>query len=136
MVYLKKELPALKKNLKTWMTQARESRSVIKYAILKDVSDIDHKMNCGLNTSSDVVTWAALFKDVKISHSEVPDVAQKAKVKWVIEGDKNSKYLHDILKMKGDSWRFRVSCMKILGLILLILSSLGSFLCLVWKTFG
>ncbi|GJU79241.1 putative RNA-directed DNA polymerase, eukaryota, reverse transcriptase zinc-binding domain protein [Tanacetum coccineum] len=35
-----------------------------------------------------------------LDRSEAKDLAQKAKVKWAVEGDENTKFLHGILKKK------------------------------------
>lgn len=36
-----------------------------------------------------------------IDRMEALDVAQKVKVKWIIEGDENNKYFHGTINKKG-----------------------------------
>ncbi|GJQ92236.1 RNA-directed DNA polymerase, eukaryota [Tanacetum coccineum] len=45
--------------------------------------------------------WALLMKDLTDIHSiKASELSQKAKVRWSIEGDKNSKYFHGIINSK------------------------------------
>nr|GEZ82264.1 RNA-directed DNA polymerase, eukaryota [Tanacetum cinerariifolium] len=55
-----------------------------------------------------------LLQDVE--KIESLEVAQKAKIKWAIEGDENSKYYHGVLNKKEDSLLFVVFWLMVYGL--------------------
>nr|GFA47101.1 RNA-directed DNA polymerase, eukaryota [Tanacetum cinerariifolium] len=49
----------------------------------------------------DLTKCANLFHDLKdIDHKDSIDLAQKAKIKWAVEGDENSKFFHGIVNKK------------------------------------
>nr|GEV95122.1 RNA-directed DNA polymerase, eukaryota [Tanacetum cinerariifolium] len=48
------------------------------------------------------------------------DLVQKAKVKWAIEGDENSKYFHGIINKKGIKWLLEVFWLTVSGLWILL----------------
>nr|GEZ69637.1 RNA-directed DNA polymerase, eukaryota, reverse transcriptase zinc-binding domain protein [Tanacetum cinerariifolium] len=55
----------------------------------------------GNDLPGDLTKRANLFCDLKdIDHKDSIDLAQKAKIKWVIEGDENSKIFHGIVNKK------------------------------------
>nr|GEY17576.1 zinc finger, CCHC-type [Tanacetum cinerariifolium] len=55
----------------------------------------------GNGLPDDLTKRANLFRDLKdIDHKDSIDLAQKAKIKWAIEGDENSKKFHGIVNKK------------------------------------
>nr|GEZ26618.1 RNA-directed DNA polymerase, eukaryota [Tanacetum cinerariifolium] len=63
--------------------------------------EIDKRLDEGLSYPDDVSKRFGLIHDLKvIDQKDSVDLAQKAKVKWAIEGDENSKYFHGIVNKK------------------------------------
>nr|GEZ49718.1 RNA-directed DNA polymerase, eukaryota [Tanacetum cinerariifolium] len=57
--------------------------------------------NDGNGLPDDLTKRANLFRDLKdIDHKDSIDLAQKAKIKWAVEGDENSKFFHGIVNKK------------------------------------
>nr|GEX48344.1 RNA-directed DNA polymerase, eukaryota [Tanacetum cinerariifolium] len=57
--------------------------------------------NDGNGLPDDLTKRANLFRDLKyIDHKESIDLAQKAKIKWAVEGDENSKKFHGVVNKK------------------------------------
>nr|GEV13522.1 retrovirus-related Pol polyprotein from transposon TNT 1-94 [Tanacetum cinerariifolium] len=57
--------------------------------------------NDGNGLPDDLTKRANLFHDLKdIDHKDSIDLAQKAKIKWAVEGDENSKFFHGIVNKK------------------------------------
>nr|GFA43167.1 putative RNA-directed DNA polymerase, eukaryota, reverse transcriptase zinc-binding domain protein [Tanacetum cinerariifolium] len=77
LICFKKKLQDLKKFIRGWIFQRNLSKKEMKASLLKQLVDIDKQSDIELN-----------------------DAAQKAKVKWVIEGDENSKFFHGVINKK------------------------------------
>ncbi|GJR57763.1 hypothetical protein Tco_1499925 [Tanacetum coccineum] len=76
MSYLKKKFQMLKKKIKIWAQQNRVKANVKRKEIQENLQNIDKQID------------------------QKGDLVQKAKVKWAIEGDENSKYFHGIINKK------------------------------------
>ncbi|GJY77215.1 RNA-directed DNA polymerase, eukaryota [Tanacetum coccineum] len=63
--------------------------------------EIDLRLDKGICYPDDLTKRANLFRDLKdIDHKDSTDLAQKAKIKWAVEGDENSNFFHDIVNKK------------------------------------
>ncbi|GJV10993.1 hypothetical protein Tco_1352534 [Tanacetum coccineum] len=82
MIQLKKKLQALKIIIKEWTKNAKKCSYKKKSSIQSKLSDIDKIIDQG-------------------------GMAQKAKVRWAIEGDENTKYFHGILNNKRSQLAIR-----------------------------
>ena len=71
---------------------------------MKDLGDVDVVIDQG-NAYEDVMfKRSEIIKSIQeLDKLQSMEVAQKAKVKWAIEGDENSKYYHGILNKKKES---------------------------------
>ncbi|XP_023761631.1 uncharacterized protein LOC111910071 [Lactuca sativa] len=98
MVSLKKKLQVLKKNLKEWNMQVRVDRLNDKDELIKKLLVLDKQVDPGCATSTNLENRRMLFKELMgIEKKDMDDLAQKAKIKWPIEGDDNTKFFHCIL---------------------------------------
>ncbi|GKA27181.1 RNA-directed DNA polymerase, eukaryota [Tanacetum coccineum] len=101
MVLLKKKLQMLKEDIKLWSKEVRKRSSDAKLSIQKKISDVDKVLDQGGYSEDNVKYRSSLLKDLQdINSIEASDIAQKAKVRWSIEADENSKYFHGILNKK------------------------------------
>nr|GEY54520.1 RNA-directed DNA polymerase, eukaryota, reverse transcriptase zinc-binding domain protein [Tanacetum cinerariifolium] len=92
-----------------WSRLNKESSNCGKRKLKVELADLDLAIDKGdgevidVNRRHEVVR---LLQDVE--KIESLEVAQKAKIKWAIEGDENSKYYHGVLNKKEDKLLFVV----------------------------
>ncbi|GJU26008.1 ribonuclease H-like domain-containing protein [Tanacetum coccineum] len=97
LLQLKKKLQTLKIANKAWSKEAKSSSSIIKSDIKQKLSDIDHKLDQGGHNEENISQRSTLLKDLHdVEAIEALKIAHKAKIRWSIERDKNSKYFHGI----------------------------------------
>ncbi|GJV36929.1 RNA-directed DNA polymerase, eukaryota [Tanacetum coccineum] len=108
MLKLAKKLKILKEKIRSWVKDKKEKAHVLKNYLKKKLVDINFVLDKG-EVTSDVLedrldTMNSLTKLEKIESLEL---AQKAKIKWSIEGDENSKYFHGIINKKRNNLAIR-----------------------------
>ncbi|GJZ10117.1 RNA-directed DNA polymerase, eukaryota [Tanacetum coccineum] len=68
---------------------------------LKTLAAIDKTLDQGAHNDEILIQRSLMLKDLhNIDSIEVEELAQKAKIRWAIEGDENSRYFHGILNSK------------------------------------
>nr|GEV82824.1 RNA-directed DNA polymerase, eukaryota [Tanacetum cinerariifolium] len=108
MVRFKKKLQLLKKDIHSWVTTYKRTQ-LGRTSCLKDqLRDIDHIIDSG-GCSDDILQFR---KDLmnqlhELKESEAREFVQKAKVRWAIEGDENSKFFHGVINRKRVSLAVR-----------------------------
>ncbi|GJT66164.1 hypothetical protein Tco_1017644 [Tanacetum coccineum] len=101
MINFKKKLQALKISIKQWSKYAKTSSYKVKISIQSNLSDIDKILGQGGSNEEILINHSLLLNKLHdITSIDSLEVAQKAKVRWAIEGDENTKYFHDILNNK------------------------------------
>nr|GEU32881.1 RNA-directed DNA polymerase, eukaryota [Tanacetum cinerariifolium] len=97
-----RKLRYLKVKIQMWSRLNKESSNSRKRKLKAELANLDLAIDKGdgevidVNRRHEVVR---LLQDV--DKIESLEVAQKAKIKWAIEGDENSKYYHGVLNKKG-----------------------------------
>lgn len=87
--------------LHKWNTTNRAKLNAVKRHHLDRVAAIDALVDQGLASKDDLVMHNESRKILSdLDRSEAKDLAQKAKVKWAVDGDENTKFFHGILKKK------------------------------------
>ncbi|GJR55448.1 RNA-directed DNA polymerase, eukaryota [Tanacetum coccineum] len=101
MVRFKKKLQGLKKTIREWVTDRKKNHNLfIKDTNLK-LGDIDKKLDCGEASDELLLLRMNLMQSLQEKKSvDARDNLQKAKVKWAIVGDENTKYFHGIINKK------------------------------------
>nr|GFB76929.1 RNA-directed DNA polymerase, eukaryota [Tanacetum cinerariifolium] len=95
LVELAKKLKNLKEKIRSWVKDKKEKAHVLKNSLKKKLADIDSVLDKGEATSDMLEDRLdAMNSLTKLEKMESIELAQKAKIKWSIEGDENSKYLH------------------------------------------
>ncbi|GJY65325.1 RNA-directed DNA polymerase, eukaryota [Tanacetum coccineum] len=100
-VLLKKKFKALKSVIKSWIKEEKHHSKAERFAIMNRLVELDKLFDQGNGTKDLVNDRTVLLKDLQDINNQLSlDMAQKAKVRWSIEGDENSKYFHGILNKK------------------------------------
>nr|GEU29539.1 RNA-directed DNA polymerase, eukaryota, reverse transcriptase zinc-binding domain protein [Tanacetum cinerariifolium] len=87
--------------LNEWSSIKRRNKDHDRKVIQDSLIEIDLRLDKGNGLPDDLTKRANLFRDLKdIDHKDSIDLAQKAKIKWVVEGDENSKKFHSIVKKR------------------------------------
>ncbi|GJV85190.1 RNA-directed DNA polymerase, eukaryota, partial [Tanacetum coccineum] len=108
MLNFSKKLKILKGRIRSWVKDEKEKAHVLKNSLKKKLADIDPIVDKG-EVTSDVleVRLDTMNSLTKKENMEPIELAQKAKIKWSIEGDENSKYFHDIINKKRNNLAIR-----------------------------
>ncbi|GJT49390.1 RNA-directed DNA polymerase, eukaryota [Tanacetum coccineum] len=107
-VVLKKKLQTLKSVIRNWIKDENLKSKAERSDILKRLAVFDKKFDQGNATEDLVNSRSVLLKDLQDINSRMSlDMAQKAKIRWSIEGDENSKYFHGILNKKRSQLAIR-----------------------------
>nr|GFB79259.1 RNA-directed DNA polymerase, eukaryota [Tanacetum cinerariifolium] len=95
------KLQDLKKLIRAWIRESNITQAETKNTILKDLVEIDKNLDEGANLDELLPTCADLnHKLYEINQMDLKDVAQKAKIRWAIEGDENSKFFHGVINKR------------------------------------
>ncbi|GJV17712.1 RNA-directed DNA polymerase, eukaryota [Tanacetum coccineum] len=101
MVRFKKKLQALKKVIRLWIRNYKRNQMNRTTEIKIKLKDID-KILDQLGANDDLLSVRSeLLKQYHDIHSvETRESIQKAKIKWAVEGDENSKFFHGMINRK------------------------------------
>lgn len=101
MLVFKDKMKHLKSNIKLWAHQFNVKKSEEKVQLSSKIADVERDLEAGLGSSSlHSRCKEMLLKLRDIEHAESLDAYQKAKIKWGIEADENTKFFHGIVNKK------------------------------------
>nr|GFB28456.1 RNA-directed DNA polymerase, eukaryota [Tanacetum cinerariifolium] len=101
MIHFKKKLQCMKKAIRLWVTSYKRNQTCNVREIKQRLHDIDIELDQGGVNNEILLDRKDLLKQLQdIKALESIDYAQKAKIQWAIEGDKNSKFYHGIINRK------------------------------------
>nr|GEV66192.1 RNA-directed DNA polymerase, eukaryota [Tanacetum cinerariifolium] len=108
LIRFKKKLQDLMKIIRSWIKDKNIAQAGVKKAIIDDLVAIDKNLDSGVVSDEMLLNRMELTRNLNdIKQSEIKDFVQKAKVKWVIEGDKNSKFFHGLINKKQSQLSIR-----------------------------
>ncbi|GJY36706.1 hypothetical protein Tco_0422084 [Tanacetum coccineum] len=91
------KLKGLKIQLKLWYSRTKEAEYSRKKSIISSLKSIEENIDAGCaNDEVRALRVNRLQELDGLEKLESMDLAQKARVKWEVEGDENSKFSHDI----------------------------------------
>ncbi|GJU97813.1 RNA-directed DNA polymerase, eukaryota [Tanacetum coccineum] len=98
---MQKKLKFLKAQIKTWIKKNKKRTYEAKQTIQSRLTQVDKFIDQGGGNEENLNQRDLLIKDLTDIHSiEASELSQKAKVRWLIKGDENSKYFHGIINSK------------------------------------
>ncbi|GKD17925.1 hypothetical protein Tco_1207083, partial [Tanacetum coccineum] len=102
MIRFKKKLQLLKKKIRGWVMDYKRQQVGRVNDLKAKLSVIDKELDQGRVSSDDLLL--SRMESMKLLHnfqsSINRDNIQKAKIRWAIEGDENSKFFHAIINKK------------------------------------
>ncbi|GJU86509.1 RNA-directed DNA polymerase, eukaryota [Tanacetum coccineum] len=108
MVRFKKKLQHLKKEIRSWVMERKKQNMGNIYDIKSKLHELDVTIDQGGANADILASRLNLMKNLHdIKASEARDYRQKAKIRWAVEGDENSKFFHGIVNKKQSSLSVR-----------------------------
>nr|GFA21316.1 RNA-directed DNA polymerase, eukaryota [Tanacetum cinerariifolium] len=100
------QLEGLKKEIRKWVTDFKSAQSSSTKDLQKKLLDINKILDQGGVTDDVLFTRMEMMKQLHdLNSSNSIDFIQKAKVRWAIEGDENSKFFHGVINRRDDKIR-------------------------------
>ncbi|GKB70054.1 RNA-directed DNA polymerase, eukaryota [Tanacetum coccineum] len=101
LIRMKKKLQLLKSTIKVWSKEARSRTREKKTIIHHKLSEVDKIIDQGICNDDVISIRTNLLNEIQELNSlDAVEISQKAKIRWTIEGDENTKYFHGILNKK------------------------------------
>ncbi|GJZ94122.1 RNA-directed DNA polymerase, eukaryota [Tanacetum coccineum] len=109
MIKMMKKLKYLKEKIKGWNKKNKEVFRNNKCNLKNELAELDLVIDKGEGDVDVVNKRTNVIKTLQeLEKLQSLELAQKAKIKWAIEGDENSKYYHGILNKKRSQLAIRV----------------------------
>ncbi|GJV91786.1 RNA-directed DNA polymerase, eukaryota [Tanacetum coccineum] len=103
-----KKLRILKDKIKNWIRLYKEGSSGQMNCLKSELSKIDSDLDKGVGDQMEVQRRQEIICKIQdLEKNEAIESAQKAKIKWAIEGDENSKYYHGVINKKRSNLAIR-----------------------------
>nr|GEX15696.1 ribonuclease H-like domain-containing protein [Tanacetum cinerariifolium] len=107
-IRLKKKLQALKIAISAWSKEANKRSNDRKINIQQNLSEVDKLIDQGKSNDEILIKRTTLLNDLQeLNNRNATEISQKAKIRWSIEGDENSKYFHGIMNKKRSQLAIR-----------------------------
>nr|GFA38625.1 RNA-directed DNA polymerase, eukaryota [Tanacetum cinerariifolium] len=108
MLRLVTKLKHLKVRIHKWIKEKNVKSVIIKKGLKTKLADIDHSLDKGeVSFDSLEERMRIMSKLADLEKIDSIELAQKAKIKWSIEGDENSKYFHGIINKQRNNIAIR-----------------------------
>ncbi|GJR69092.1 RNA-directed DNA polymerase, eukaryota, partial [Tanacetum coccineum] len=102
------KLKFLKAHIKIWIKDNKSETISTIINLKKELNQLDAVIDKGTGTEVEAKKRMEVLAALRnIDHIHSMDLAQKAKIKWSIEGDENSNFFHGILNKKRNQMNIR-----------------------------
>nr|GEY36376.1 RNA-directed DNA polymerase, eukaryota [Tanacetum cinerariifolium] len=102
------KLKFLKNKIREWNKQYMASRKHVKDKYLADLEEVEGIIDSGGGNDEIAMKRAMIVQELQdIDKRNSLELAQKAKLKWAIEGDENNSFFHGMLNKKRNSLSIR-----------------------------
>ncbi|GJX01717.1 hypothetical protein Tco_0185630, partial [Tanacetum coccineum] len=101
LIHLQRKLQLLKIAIKSWTKEFRLKSNAKKCQIQQDILCLNKLFDLGLINDDSLNKRALLLNELhEINSVNASELSQKAKIRWSIKGDENSKFFHGIINKK------------------------------------
>ncbi|GJX12134.1 RNA-directed DNA polymerase, eukaryota [Tanacetum coccineum] len=108
MIKLAKKLKMLKGNIRQWVKGKKDNATSLRKELKTKLAAIDTLIDKGVSSSTHLEDRLDIMNHLSsLDNTESIELAQKAKVKWSIEGDENSKFFHGIINKRRNNLAIR-----------------------------
>ncbi|GKE87620.1 hypothetical protein Tco_1565095 [Tanacetum coccineum] len=108
MLRLLKKLKRLKVKIRTWVKDNKDRSQNHRKSFKGKLAEIDTILDKGGVKSDFLEERMNTMKKIQdLDKTESLEAAQKAKIRWLIEGDENTKYFHDIINKQRSKLSIR-----------------------------
>ncbi|GJV36862.1 RNA-directed DNA polymerase, eukaryota [Tanacetum coccineum] len=102
------KLKHLKYDIREWNKHNMVSRKNMKTQYKKNLEAVDQILDSGQGVEEDIRVRSEIIRKLQnCDEIDSMELAQKAKIKWAIEGDENSKFFHGTLNKKRNILNIR-----------------------------
>ncbi|GJR53414.1 RNA-directed DNA polymerase, eukaryota, partial [Tanacetum coccineum] len=102
------KLKFLKVKIREWLKDYKNNHNSDAGKLKEELRKIDIAIDNGLGSEEIVSRRTEILNSIHhFDNIQAMDVAQKAKIKWAIEGDENSRYFHGVLNKKRNQSNIR-----------------------------
>ncbi|GJX62449.1 RNA-directed DNA polymerase, eukaryota [Tanacetum coccineum] len=108
MIKLAKKLKMLKGHIRQWVKGKKDNATSLRKELKTKLAAIDTLIDKGVSSSTHLEDRLDIMNHLSsLDNTESIELAQKAKVKWSIEGDENSKFFHGIINKRRNNLAIR-----------------------------
>ncbi|GJW45390.1 cytochrome P450 [Tanacetum coccineum] len=113
-ISFKSKLQHLKANIKIWRQKLLEAEASTSTTLRQKIDSLDSKAEISPLSEAEINTRTTLVKSLAdLEHRNIMDLRQKAKTRWALEGDENSRFFHDMINNRRN--RSRINGLNIHG---------------------
>ncbi|GJT29058.1 RNA-directed DNA polymerase, eukaryota [Tanacetum coccineum] len=108
MIKLAKKLKMLKGHIRQWVKGKKDNATSLRKELKTKLAAIDTLIDKGVSSSTHLEDRLDIMNHLSsLDNTESIELAQKAKVKWSIEGDENSNFFHGIINKRRNNLAIR-----------------------------